>query len=61
MLLGAVKVVLNKEISIKKIDNETSNIKIYNNNILSLIVGEFNKNLIGSNKISINYNSIPMI
>ena len=37
---------LNKEISIKKIDNETSNIKIFNNNILSLIVGEFNKNLI---------------
>ena len=37
---------LNKEISIKKIDNETSNIKIYNNNILSRIVGEFNKNLI---------------
>jgi len=24
---------LNKEISIKKIDNETSNIKIFNNNI----------------------------
>ena len=37
---------LNKEISIKKIDKETSNIKIFNNDILSSIVGEFNKNLI---------------
>ena len=36
---------LNKEISIKKIDNETVNIKIFNNNILMAIVGEFNKNL----------------
>jgi len=36
---------LNKEISIKKIDNETSNIKIFNNDILAEIVGEFNKNL----------------
>ncbi len=36
---------LNKEISIKKIDKETSNIKIFNNNILMAIVGEFNKNL----------------
>ena len=35
---------LNKEISIKKIDNETSSIKIFNNNILSEIVGEFNQN-----------------
>ena len=37
---------LNKEISIKKIDNETINIKILNNNILAELVGEFNKNLI---------------
>tara|TARA_B100002051_G_scaffold264485_1_gene289387 strand:- start:1302 stop:2315 length:1014 start_codon:yes stop_codon:yes gene_type:complete len=36
---------LNKEISIKKIDNETANIKIFNNNVLMAIVGEFNKNL----------------
>ena len=36
---------LNKEISIKKIDNETSNIKIFNNNILAEVVGEFDKNL----------------
>ena len=43
---------LNKEISIKKIDNETSNIKIFNNNILSQIVGEFNKNLIKIEKLS---------
>ena len=43
---------LNKEISIKKIDNETSNIKIFNNDILAEIVGEFNKNLIKIEKLS---------
>ena len=43
---------LNKEISIKKIDNETSNIKIFNNDILAEIVGEFNKNLIKIEKIT---------
>ncbi len=43
---------LNKEISIKKIDNETSNIKIFNNDILAEIVGEFNKNLITIEKLS---------
>ncbi len=43
---------LNKEISIKKIDNETSSIKIFNNNILSEIVGEFNKNLIKIEKLT---------
>ena len=43
---------LNKEISIKKIDNETSKIKIFNNNILSQIVGEFNKNLIKIEKLT---------
>tara|TARA_Y100001970_G_scaffold125834_1_gene155649 strand:- start:10998 stop:12014 length:1017 start_codon:yes stop_codon:yes gene_type:complete len=43
---------LNKEISIKKIDNETSNIKIYNNDILAEIVGEFNKNLIKIEKLT---------
>ena len=37
---------LSKEISIKKIDNQTINIKIFNNNTLMAIVGEFNKNLI---------------
>ena len=36
---------LNKQISIKKIDNETINIKIFSNNVLMAIVGEFNKNL----------------
>jgi phosphate starvation-inducible PhoH-like protein len=36
---------LNKQISIKKIDNETVNIKIFSNNVLMAIVGEFNKNL----------------
>ena len=30
---------LNKEISIKKIDSTTSNIKIFNNDILDEIVG----------------------
>ena len=29
---------LNKEISIKKIDNETSNIKIFNNDILAELI-----------------------
>ena len=43
---------LNKEISIKKIDNETSNIKIFNNDILAEIVGEFNKNLIKIEKLT---------
>ena len=36
---------LNKQISIKKIDDETINIKIFSNNVLMAIVGEFNKNL----------------
>ncbi len=36
---------LDKQISIKKIDNETINIKIFSNNVLMAIVGEFNKNL----------------
>tara|TARA_A100001011_G_scaffold399151_1_gene506496 strand:- start:1969 stop:2985 length:1017 start_codon:yes stop_codon:yes gene_type:complete len=43
---------LNKEISIKKIDNETSSIKIFNNDILAEIVGEFNKNLIKIEKLT---------
>ena len=43
---------LNKEISIKKIDNETSNIKIFNNNVLMAVVGEFNKNLIKIEKLT---------
>ena len=43
---------LNKEILIKKIDNETANIKIFNNNILISIVGEFNKNLLEIEKLT---------
>tara|TARA_B100001540_G_scaffold314027_1_gene338105 strand:- start:504 stop:1520 length:1017 start_codon:yes stop_codon:yes gene_type:complete len=43
---------LNKEISIKKIDSTTSNIKIFNNDILAEIVGEFNKNLIKIEKLT---------
>ncbi len=43
---------LDKEISIKKIDNETTNIKIFNNNVLMAIVGEFNKNLIQIEKLT---------
>ena len=43
---------LNKEISIKKIDNETLNVKIFNNDILAAIVGEFNKNLIKIEKLT---------
>jgi len=36
---------LNKQIHIKKIDSETLNIKIFNNEILMAVVGEFNTNL----------------
>ena len=36
---------LHQKIIIKKIDKETLNIQILDNNILSLIVGEFNENL----------------
>tara|TARA_B100000686_G_C16623413_1_gene880471 strand:- start:174 stop:1184 length:1011 start_codon:yes stop_codon:yes gene_type:complete len=36
---------LNKQVSIKKIDKQTTNIKIFDNEILMAIVGEFNKNL----------------
>jgi phosphate starvation-inducible PhoH-like protein len=36
---------LEQKIIIKKIDKETLNIQIFDNNILSLIVGEFNENL----------------
>ena len=43
---------LDKEISVKKIDNETVNVKIFNNNILMAIVGEFNKNLIQIEKLT---------
>ncbi len=43
---------LDREISIKKIDHETLNIKILNNNILIEIVGEFNKNLIKLEKLT---------
>ena len=43
---------LNKEISVKKIDSETVNIKIFNNNVLMAIVGEFNKNLIEIEKLT---------
>ena len=43
---------LDKEISVKKIDNETANVKIYNNDILMAIVGEFNKNLIQIEKLT---------
>ena len=43
---------LDKEISVKKIDNETVNGKIFNNDILMSIVGEFNKNLIQIEKLT---------
>tara|TARA_Y100000590_G_scaffold361776_1_gene418596 strand:+ start:468 stop:1481 length:1014 start_codon:yes stop_codon:yes gene_type:complete len=36
---------IDREISIKKIDNETVNITIFDNKVLMSIVGEFNKNL----------------
>ena len=43
---------LDKEISVKKIDSETVNVKIFNNDILMSIVGEFNKNLIQIEKLT---------
>ena len=36
---------IDREISIKKIDNETVNITIFDNKVLMSIIGEFNKNL----------------
>ena len=36
---------IQKKLIIKKIDDETLNIQILDNNILSLVVGEFNENL----------------
>ena len=36
---------LDQNYSFKKIDKETINIKVYNNEILVSVVGEFNKNL----------------
>ena len=36
---------LDQNFSIKKIDKETINIKVHNNDILVSVVGEFNSNL----------------
>ena len=36
---------LNQNYSFKKVDKETINIKIHNNDILMSVVGEFNSNL----------------
>ena len=36
---------LEQKFSVKKIDNETVNIKVFSNDILMSVVGEFNKNL----------------
>ena len=36
---------LDQTFSLKKIDKETINIKVHNNDILLSLVGEFNKNL----------------
>jgi phosphate starvation-inducible PhoH-like protein len=41
-----------QNLTIKKIDNETLNIKILDNNILMSIVGEFNKNLLELEKLT---------
>ena len=35
----------NQTFTLKKIDKETINIKVFNNDILISVVGEFNKNL----------------
>tara|TARA_B110000881_G_scaffold187410_1_gene176729 strand:+ start:1329 stop:1514 length:186 start_codon:yes stop_codon:yes gene_type:complete len=44
---------LEQSLIIKKIDKETVNIKILDNNILIPLVGEFNKNLLDLEKILI--------
>ena len=44
---------LDQNYNIKKIDKETINIKVYNNDILVSVVGEFNSNL---NELEINQN-----
>ena len=43
---------LEQKLVIKKIDKETVNIQIFDNNILSSIVGEFNANLIQLEKLT---------
>ena len=43
---------LNQKLNIKKIDKETVNIKILDNNILLSIVGEFNANLVELEKLT---------
>ena len=43
---------LEQKLIIKKIDKETVNIQIFDNNILSSIVGEFNANLIQLEKLT---------
>ena len=43
---------LEKQILIKKIDNETLNIKIFNNKMLLAIIGEFNSNLTELEKLT---------
>ena len=43
---------LEKNLIIKKIDNETINIKILDNNILLSIIGVFNANLIELEKLT---------
>ena len=43
---------LGQKLKIKKIDNETLNIQILDNNILLLVVGEFNENLIKLEKLT---------
>ena len=43
---------LEKKLTIKKIDKETVNIQILDNNILLSIVGEFNANLVHLEKLT---------
>ena len=43
---------LDKQVLIKKIDNETLSIKIFDNKMLMAVVGEFNKNLIELEKLT---------
>ena len=43
---------IDKQILIKRLDNKTLNIKIFDNKMLMAIVGEFNKNLVELEKLT---------
>ena len=43
---------LDQTFSFKKIDKETINIKVFNNDLLISVIGEFNKNLNALEKLT---------